>query len=171
MSTRSYIAIKTKEGNYKGIYCHWDGYPTNNGALLVDHYNDYDKATELISLGSLSSLREKISPNPNQEHTFEKPQEDVCIYYGRDRGEKNQEFNVFNSKEELIDYFKGGWCEYIYIYENNKWVVANYKLNFEDVDVVLEKSYQEFGISRLKGYYGYLTESSIKQYMKTMKAE
>ena len=35
MSTRSVIAETTKDG-WKGIYCHWDGYPTNRGKQIWD---------------------------------------------------------------------------------------------------------------------------------------
>ena len=33
MSTRSALAYKTKEG-WEGVYCHWDGYPTNRGKQI-----------------------------------------------------------------------------------------------------------------------------------------
>ncbi len=33
MSTRSSISIKTSKNDGKTIYCHWDGYPSNNGAI------------------------------------------------------------------------------------------------------------------------------------------
>ena len=35
MSTRSCLAYKTKTG-FEGVYCHWDGYPTNRGAQIWD---------------------------------------------------------------------------------------------------------------------------------------
>lgn len=33
MSTRSCLAYKTKDG-WEGVYCHWDGYPTNRGKQI-----------------------------------------------------------------------------------------------------------------------------------------
>lgn len=33
MSTRSALAFKTEDG-WEGIYCHWDGYPTNRGSQI-----------------------------------------------------------------------------------------------------------------------------------------
>jgi hypothetical protein len=87
MATRSTISIK-ENGKIRSIYCHWDGYPSNNGAILLEHYATGDKVNELINLGSLSSLRPNINPNPNEVHDFENSQDDVVIAYHRDRGEE-----------------------------------------------------------------------------------
>jgi hypothetical protein len=116
MATRSTISIKTKTG-FKTIYCHWDGYPSNNGRLLLDYYNSPEKANELILLGDLSSLREKIHPDPNQRHDFEHPQPDVCIYYGRDRGEKDTEPQQVSRAEKFPD----RWQDYDYMYDGEQW--------------------------------------------------
>ena len=35
MSTRSNIAIKRKNGTVESIYCHWDGYLSYNGKILL----------------------------------------------------------------------------------------------------------------------------------------
>lgn len=61
MATRSTIWYKDIDSNnYKGVYCHWGGYPSNNGKLLLENYNSLEKVKELVSLGFLSSLREDI---------------------------------------------------------------------------------------------------------------
>lgn len=43
MSTRSVIGIQTERG-FRGVYCHWDGYPTNRGKqiweVLVHFFQD-----------------------------------------------------------------------------------------------------------------------------------
>ena len=64
MSTRSYICVKQDDGSYKGVYCHWDGYLTYNGAMLIDHYNSLEKANEILALGDISSLKENLYPDP-----------------------------------------------------------------------------------------------------------
>ena len=56
MSTRSSIAIKNEDGSIDAIYCHNDGYLTNNGAILYKNYQDPAKVQQLINLGSISSL-------------------------------------------------------------------------------------------------------------------
>ena len=39
MSTRSIIAKQVDEDKYLTIFCHYNGYPDDNGATLVKHYN------------------------------------------------------------------------------------------------------------------------------------
>ena len=72
MSTRSYICVKQNDGSYKGVYCHWDGYLTYNGAMLLDHYNSLEKANEILALGDISSLKENLYPDPAKgPHSFD----------------------------------------------------------------------------------------------------
>ena len=73
MSTRSHIGIWNEDGSLDVIYCHWDGYPSYNGALLLHRYQDPEKIRELIALGDISSLAESVKPAEG-EHTFESPQ-------------------------------------------------------------------------------------------------
>ncbi len=112
MSTRSYIAMKTGENTYKAVYCHYDGYLAYNGAMLLEYYNTKERVEELISLGNISSLREKITPEKGSTHSFDKPDKDVTVFYGRDRGEKGQEAFTC-TEEELKD--PTSWIEYIYV--------------------------------------------------------
>ena len=88
MSTRSFIAKKVGKDKYLSIYCHWDGYIKGNGLTLYNNYNNELMVNKLLELGDLSSLADFLEPNPNEEHTFNHPQKNVCIAYGRDRGEK-----------------------------------------------------------------------------------
>lgn len=120
MATRSLIA--KKEGRqYTAIYCHWDGYLDYNGAILVEHYNTPEKVSELISLGDLSSLREKLAPAEGTEHSFDNPQKDVCIFYGRDRGEEGIEAKKYKSRKALYEAARDCWAEYIYVFDKGVW--------------------------------------------------
>lgn len=56
MSTRSWIAKEEKDGNVKGVFCHWDGYPAHHGAILHYKYADESQVNYLIGLGNLDSL-------------------------------------------------------------------------------------------------------------------
>lgn len=95
MSTRSLICEEIGEDKYKTIYCHWDGYLTHNGAMLLDHYNTKEKLEELLAIGNISELKPIINPEPNLPHSFDgEQQENVVIAYGRDGGEKNQESKI-----------------------------------------------------------------------------
>lgn len=133
MATRSTISIK--EGNkIKTIYCHWDGYPSNNGAILLQHYSDPNKVNQLINLGDISSLRKNIEPTEkgvistwkngefltietSEPHSFDKPHDDVVIAYIRDRGEKDCEAREYDKITEEE--------EYNYLFEDGKWYLIN----------------------------------------------
>lgn len=56
MSTRALIAKELKNGKYKTIYCHSDGYPKGVGKTLLTEYNTEEKLDALLDLGDLSIL-------------------------------------------------------------------------------------------------------------------
>lgn len=118
MATRSFIAKEIGKDKYLSIYCHWDGYVKGNGLILYNNYNNELMVDKLLELGDLSSLAEFLEPNPNEEHTFEHPQKNVCVAYGRDRGEKNVE-----AKERTLKEIWDSWCEYVYIWKDDEWFV------------------------------------------------
>lgn len=126
MSTRSYIVIEKKresgEKFYKGVYCHSDGYPSHNGQILFDHYQDRAKVEKLISLGDLSFLDERIEPTKGSGHNFEYSEREagVCVFYKRDRGETDVDAKEVTLEELADDY----WIEYTYIYTlDGEWKV------------------------------------------------
>lgn len=116
MSTNSRIAIKTEEG-YKTIYCHFDGYPEYMYPMLKNNYSTEEKALALVSLGDVSSVGAKLEPTKDY-HSFDYPEEEVCVFYHRDRGESwdHNKPRIYNTKEEIfeIEY-------YVYIFEDGKW--------------------------------------------------
>ena len=58
MGTRSTIAIEFADNSVSQVYCHWDGYLDNNGAILQNYYMNPFKVKALVELGDFSSLRE-----------------------------------------------------------------------------------------------------------------
>jgi len=56
MATRSRTGIQLSDGSILSVYCHYDGYPEFNGVKLVEHFNSYEKASELIDGGDISCL-------------------------------------------------------------------------------------------------------------------
>lgn len=133
MATRSRIAIESKEGRVKSIYAHWDGYPEHNGKILFEHYQDRDKLTKLIELGSISSLAPEVKTD--QPHSFDAPVEGVVVAYGRDRGEEDVEFKFHANAE---DFFLGDIEEWGYLLtKEGVWKVKSCTsdeiLNLEDV--------------------------------------
>ena len=117
MSTRSFILMEKKSGGFKGVYAHWDGYPSWNGKILVNHYQDESKLEKLISLGSISVLDEEIEPAAGVEHNFENHAEGVTVFYGRDRGETGTGIKPKNFKtlDAAVKYAETCWCEYAYV--------------------------------------------------------
>jgi hypothetical protein len=97
MATRSTIAYKDVTGSIKSIYCHWDGHLSHNGAILQEHYNSIERVAALVELGNLSILAPVLEPT--KEHSFDKPQKGVCVFYGRDRGENGQAPETYWNQE------------------------------------------------------------------------
>jgi len=116
MSTRSNIGMDTGNG-IDVIYCQFDGYPEHHGPILLNAYNKAEFVAKLLNLGDLSILRSLIG----KKQDFDKPNEDWCLAYGRDRGEKEIEKRHFQSENEWFEYLKDGWVEYIYLFRNGQW--------------------------------------------------
>ena len=53
MSTRSRIGILLPDDSILSVYHHWDGYPEWLGVTLEEHFNTYEKASELIDGGNM----------------------------------------------------------------------------------------------------------------------
>ena len=57
MATRSRIGILNEDKmTVQSIYCHWDGFLSNNGKLLNEHWTDGPLVKELINRGDMASL-------------------------------------------------------------------------------------------------------------------
>ena len=125
MATRSNIGIVNDNGSVTGIYCHWDGYPENNGKLLLKHYTDSERINGLMSLGSLSYLAENLYSD-KKAHSFRNPVDGVCVAYGRDRGEKNADSKSFTNISEFEKYANRTTADYQYLFNNGKWQYRNH---------------------------------------------
>ena len=123
MGTRSRIGVMHGD-NCKSVYCHWDGYVDHNGRILLQHY-DSSKANHLVALGDLSSLRPDVFVAEGVEHSFEKPAEDICIFYGRDRGETGVDYKVDATFEDFLKACNDCDAEYYYIMKDGVWYVGD----------------------------------------------
>jgi hypothetical protein len=112
----------------RAVYCHWDGYLEHNGAILHKHYAASPKVNNLIALGDLSSLRAEIGEKhafsqfevaKDEVEAFKAATENMCTFYGRDRGE-DAPFKVFPTLKKAEAYFEGSWCEYLYVFKYTK---------------------------------------------------
>ena len=125
MGTRSNIGIVNEDASVTGIYCHWDGYPENNGNLLLKHYTDSERINGLMSLGSLSYLAENLYSD-KKAHSFRNPVDGVCVAYGRDRGETGTNSKTFDNISEFEEFADNSWSDYQYLFNNGKWQYRNH---------------------------------------------
>lgn len=130
MATRSTIAIENADGTVHQVYCHFDGYLSGVGQMLIENYQDRDKVAELVSLGDISVL----GPTVGVKHPFDNTQQygtrewqleeqerrQMTLYYGRDRGETETDPKVF---KDFADYEQNHqYEEYEYIFsKDNVW--------------------------------------------------
>lgn len=111
MGTRSNIAIENKDGTIRSIYCHWDGYPSWNGRILLNNYPKIGKIRSLIALGDISHLDVEIGQKTN----FNNPASGQVVAYGRDRNEKNVKARKWSNLNEYLA-SDLGWIEYVYVF-------------------------------------------------------
>lgn len=108
MGTRSYIGLQIEEDEYLTIFCHYNGYPDDNGAILAEHYDKQEKVESLIQLGDLYFLRSKLEPNPDLPHNHSTPQPNVTIAYNRDEGWSDCE-----AVHKTLDELNQSTCQHI----------------------------------------------------------
>lgn len=120
MGTRSAIILKREDGKYQGIYCHWDGYPSYNGKILFENYQDIEKVKELVGLGDISSLANEVTPPEGSGHSYDNRVDGYVVAYHRDRGEELRIIEISENLKEVlakIDY------AYAYVYIDGVWYV------------------------------------------------
>ena len=132
MSTRSNIGIIKENDTIDMIYCHWDGYPSNNGKILLANYSNTDAVRELIALGDLSNLGEVIGEKHdfNYGMTFKPgtPEYNAlarqCNVYSRDRVETGTKARKSLSLRKAMELME----EYLYLWDtkNSKWFYSDH---------------------------------------------
>ena len=135
MGTRSDIIVHRADGKWTRIYCHWDGYPSHHGPLLLRHYNTQELAEKLVEPGDMSSLDAKCSKS--RDHTFGTPKKGYCVYYGRDRG---VEASLGDTLDEVWNTNDTG-TEFSYLWNDGKWWITSPEAGSEaaiplDIDVI-----------------------------------
>lgn len=125
MATRSTITLKKDDGKFVSTYCHWDGYPTHVGKILMAHYTDPMKIDFLIGLGTLSSLKKEVGPDVGQLHRFERPCDDVTIAYHRDRGDALVVGEGDTYEAAVEDGPSGEFEKYNYLFQDGSWYVRS----------------------------------------------
>jgi hypothetical protein len=108
MGTRSTIALEYADGTVGQIYCHWDGYLSNNGKILLQHYKDPYKVRELLDNGDMSSLDTDV---------------DSCTFY-KERGEDCPQ-SMFKDFADYVENHQYEEYEYI-LRKDGNWYVADH---------------------------------------------
>jgi hypothetical protein len=146
MATRSTIALEFADGTVQQVYCHWDGYLSNNGVLLQNYYSDPFKLRDLIDLGDVSSLKQEIGT----AHAFSQFDTEMgtdeydalygemTTFYGRDRGEAGTLARKFADFADYVENFRHE--EYAYILRTDGlWYVKQYRQDFEPLVAAIVK--------------------------------
>lgn len=103
MGTSSIIGYEENE-KYHISYGGCDGYIEHNGEILLESYNTLDKVKELISRGNFNALYNDID------------------YIDFDRY-NDFEKSVLDSFDEVLEYRKKYYVDYLYIFKDNKWFI------------------------------------------------
>jgi hypothetical protein len=118
MATRSTIALEFADDTVGQVYCHWDGYLSHNGKILLENYSDPFKLRSLIDLGDLSVLAAEIGT----KHDFETQIKGTCTFYGRDRDESDTQARYFDNFEDYAANHQTEEYEYI-LRKDGEWYV------------------------------------------------
>ena len=113
MATRSYIGVRNTDASVDYIYCHFDGYPEHNGAILTEYYSNINRVNELLNLGDLSVLGKFIG----EKNEFNDRVRDTCLAYGRDRGESN----VSKKNSGYDELITNQDVDYVYVFDGDYW--------------------------------------------------
>ena len=135
MGTRSTIALEYADGTVEQVYCHWDGYLSNNGQILLKHYSDPFKLRQLMDLGDLSSLGERLGT----QHAFDKAPEGECTFYLRDRKEQGTGAKSFKDYADYVENHQ--YEEYEYILRNIDGKAVWFVADHDNVYITLEQAF------------------------------
>ena len=103
MGTRSRVAVM--HGDVcKSVYCHYDGYLSYTGEILLKHY-DSTAANLLVSLGDNSGVKETV--------------EEMNFY--KDRGDEDVSWQVAHTFNEFLEQVQGCGGEYYYVMRDGVW--------------------------------------------------
>lgn len=132
MATRSTISLEFADGTVGQVYCHWDGYVSHNGKILLEHYSDPFKLRELIDNGNLSVLGKDIGfkhpfENPHKLGTpewskFHTEHKDMCLFYRRDRNEFDNRATFYKNFDDYVNNHDYQEYEYILRTDGNWYV-------------------------------------------------
>jgi hypothetical protein len=115
MATRARIGLQLPDGKIIASYSHWDNYLGGTGYNLCDNWTNLDKVLKAIKLGNASTWGIVIGEKTDFDDRKNEMHDVQNIYYGRDRGEKDQGANTYATEQEYLAEGWGSGEEYIYL--------------------------------------------------------
>ena len=115
MATRARIGILLPNGHVKAAYQHWDGYPGGLGYNLIHNWCNPAKVLRAIELGNASHWGEIIGEQIDFDDRHNEQHAVQNVYYGRDRGERDQCARSYRNEQEYLVEGWGSGEEYIYL--------------------------------------------------------
>lgn len=118
MTTKCVIIAKIS-GKFHAITCTYDGYETGVGSTLRSHYTSIDRISDLIALGDIGVLGERVTPSG--KHSFDSPETGTTTAFIRDREADKSQFAARSGVSwqdlatELHNYVfvDGAWTHYV----------------------------------------------------------
>jgi hypothetical protein len=119
-STRWLVGIEAPSGKIASVYGHWDGYPEHVGKFLKKYYTNPGKVKQLLKLGKngISSIDKDI--RGAKDHSFDNPVKGQTVFYGRDRGEKDNYSKTWKNRD-AVKFNSGEEYGYVWSVKEKKW--------------------------------------------------
>ena len=148
MGTRSRIGIKNGNGTITSIYCHWDGYPSYNGRILLENYTDKQTVLTLMKLGDISTL----GRTPTRYHPNQVNQDYWSVKESVRKRERKETPDVTGDVRCMPYFLRGEKCPaftgdhmpsegYDYLFDDGKWYYHGY--NHEGWKLLTPEAYEE----------------------------
>lgn len=153
------LETPTESGvEYTYIFVGADAWPNREGSLgsiLLQHYTTFERVKELLSYGAAVHIGPKLEPDYHKTHTYDNPQEGVCVFYDRDR-----HYQISGYNEDLEEGFGGpkftqdkndfSFHDWAYLFRDGKWFVQQYG---EEEWHDLQEVYDNYIKQGAEGYY------------------
>ncbi len=129
--TRWSVGIETPGGKIASTYGHWDGYPEHAGKMLKKYYSNTGKVKQLLKLGKQGISSIEKSMKGGKDHSFDNPKKGETVFYGRDRGEKDNFSNTWKNRD-VVKFNSGEEYFYIWNVKDKKWYYKSRYSNPQD---------------------------------------
>ena len=129
--TRWLVGIEGNNGKILSTYGHYDGYPQHTGKLLKKVYNSPQRVKQMMKLGRSGISFLDKSMKGGKDHSFENPKKGESIFYGRDRGEKDNWTSNWKDRD-AVKFDSGEEYAYIYNMKEKKWYYKSRYSNPQD---------------------------------------